>query len=421
MAMQPWFPAAKLGIFIHYGIYAVDGVAESWSLYDGSVPHETYMRQLDGFTASRYDPRAWADLFARAGAGYAVLTAKHHDGFALWDAPHSDLNAVRRTPAARDLLTPFVDAMRERDLRVGIYFSHADWNHPDYATVDNEHDPRRPWNKYANPPAGQQDLGRWERFRTHYHAQVLDLVTRYRPDLLWFDGEWERSDAQWGAGELGDSILRLSPRTVANGRLRTHADYATPEQAVPFTAPEGPWELCLTVNDSWGYQGRDQNWKTQRQIVRYFAETVGLGGNLLLDVGPREDGTIPQEAVERLEGLGRWVAKHSAAVHDTVAGLSPGHFYGPTTLSADRRTINLICVDDPREQFAIRGLTNRIKRVTVLGSGRELAFRQDGGLDHVPGHTWIEAPTSADIDPAATVVSVELDGELDLYTGAGRA
>jgi len=420
MTMQPWFPAAKLGIFIHYGIYAVNGVTESWSLFDGSVSPEAYLKQLDGFTASRYDPRAWADLFVRAGAGYAVLTAKHHDGFALWDAPHSALNAVRRTPAARDLLAPFVDAMRERDLRVGIYFSHADWSHPDYATVANESEPQRPWNKFAYPPAGRQDLRRWQRFRTHYHAQVLDLVTRYRPDLMWFDGEWERSDTQWGARELGDSILRLAPQTVVNGRLRTHADYATPEQAVPFTAPEGPWELCLTVNDSWGYQGRDRNWKTHRQIVRYFAETIGLGGNLLLGVGPREDGTIPHEAVERLEGLGRWIAKHSAAIHGSVSGLPPGHFYGPTTLSADRRTIHLFCVDDPREHLALRGLTNRIKRVTVLGSGRELRFRKDVGLDHVPGHTWIAAPAGADIDPLATVLAVELDGELNLYAGAGR-
>jgi alpha-L-fucosidase len=420
MAMQPWFPAAKLGIFIHYGIYAVDGVPESWSLFDGSVPYETYMRQLDGFTASRYDPRAWADLFARAGAGYAVLTAKHHDGIALWDAPHSELTVVRRTPAARDLIAPYVDAMRERGLKVGIYFSHADWNHPDYATVDNECEPQRPWNKFAYPPAGQQDPRRWERFRSHYHAQVLDLVTRHRPDLMWFDGEWERSDPQWGAQELGDNILRLVPQTVINGRLRTHADYATPEQAVPFTPPEGPWELCLTINDSWGYQGGDRNWKTLRQIVRYFAETVGLGGNLLLDVGPCEDGTIPQQAVERLEGLGRWIADHSAAIHDTVAGLPPGHFYGPTTLSADRRTIHLICVDDPREHLAVRGLINKVKRVTVLGSGRELSFRQDGGLDHIPGHTWIEAPAAADVDSAAAVLSVELDDELDLYTGAGR-
>lgn len=422
MTMQPWFEDAKLGIFLHYGIYAVDGVAESWSFYTGEVSHEAYMRQLDGFTAAAYDPAAWADLFARAGADYAVLTAKHHDGVALWDAPHCDLTTVRRTPAARDLLAPYAEALRERGLKVGFYFSHLDWNHPDYATVRFRPELFLPGpeNPLTMPSAGAEDPERWARFRTQYHAQVLDLVTRYRPDLLWFDGEWERSDEQWGARELGDAILRLKPDTVVNGRLRTHADYATPEQAMPINAPGGPWELCLTVNDSWGYQGRDTNWKSVRQIVRYFTETIGLGGRLLLDIGPREDGTIPTEAVERLEGLGAWIAKHTAAVHGTVAGLPYGHHYGPSTLSADRRTLYLVCLDEPREQLAVRGLVSGVERVTVLGHEAELGFKATGGID-APGHLWIDAPARDLLDPHATVLAVELEGELELYRGAGRS
>src|SRR3954464_1511445 len=135
MPMQPWFRDAKLGIFVHYGIYAVDGVPESWSFYTGQVPHDHYMRQLDGFTAARYEPRAWARLFARAGATYAVLTARHHDGVALWDSAHGDLDVVRRTPAGRDLVGPYTEALREEGLKVGLYYSHSDWNHPDYAST----------------------------------------------------------------------------------------------------------------------------------------------------------------------------------------------------------------------------------------------------------------------------------------------
>lgn len=420
MTMQPWFPEAKLGIFVHYGIYAVDGVPESWSMYNGQVSREAYLKQLDGFTASAYDPRAWADLFVRAGAGYAVLTAKHHDGVALWQAPHSGFNVAEHTPARRDLLTPYAEAMRERGLKVGLYFSHPDWTDPDYATVGNDHLPTRKWNKFSHAPTGEEAPERWERFRARYHDQVADLVTRYRPDLLWFDGEWERSDEQWGARQLGERILALNPETVINARLRTHADYATPEQAMPFTAPDGPWELCLTVNDSWGFQHQDSNWKSVRQIVRYFTETIGLGGNLLLDVGPREDGSIPAEAVERLEALGAWIAKHADAVHGTTAGLPLGHHYGPSTLSADRRTIYLVCYDAPREQFALRGLRTPIKRVSVLGRGTELGHRVIGGLGENPGHQWIDAPATADLDEHATVLAVELDGELDLYTGQGH-
>jgi alpha-L-fucosidase len=421
MVMQPWFPEAKLGIFLHWGAYAVNGVPESWSMFDGSVSREDYLGQLDRFTAGAYRPQEWAALFARAGAGYAVLTAKHHDGIALWDAPHSVYNTVKSAPAGRDLLAPYAQALREHGIKVGFYFSHADWTHPDYPTVGNEQRPDSPFNAYSYPPAGQEDPERWQRFRAQYHEQVLDLVARYRPDLLWFDGEWERSDAQWGARELGDRILEAAPGTLINGRLRTHADYATPEQALPFAAPDGPWELCLTVNDSWGYQGADENWKSVRQLVRFFAETIGMGGNLLLDVGPREDGTIPEEAAARLEGLGTWIAKHDAAVHGTGAGLPAGHFYGPSTLSADRRTLYLICVEDPREQIALRGLKNAVKRVSVVGDGTELAVLARHGFGEVPGHLWIEAPAAARLDPAATVIAVELEGELELYSGAGRA
>ncbi|MFE5244653.1 MULTISPECIES: alpha-L-fucosidase [unclassified Streptomyces] len=423
MPMQPWFPDAKLGIFIHYGIYAVDGVPESWAFYTGQVPHERYMRQLDGFTASRYDPGAWADLFVRAGARYAVLTARHHDGVALWDTAHGDLDVVRRTPAGRDLVAGYADALRERGLKVGLYYSHSDWNHPDYASVVHPEPPTEDvaTHPLVTPEDGVADPEAWARFVAYRDAQVGELVSRYRPDLLWFDGEWERSEEQWGMGELARQIIAGNPETVLNARMLSHGDYATPEQGVPLLPPDGPWELCLTVNNSWGYQHHDHDQKSVRRLVRYFAETIGAGGNLLLAVGPREDGTIPAEQAERLEGLGAWIAKHSAAVYGTGAGLPAGHHYGPSTLSADRRTLHLVCFDTPRESVSLRGLRNKVRRVSVLGTGTELAHRFTGGLGDVPGVLWIDAPSGTDLDEQATVLSVELDGELDLYRGSGRS
>jgi alpha-L-fucosidase len=130
--MQPWFADAKLGIFVHWGIYAVNGIPESWSFYNGEISYENYMKQLDGFTASAYDAGEWARLFKAAGARYAVLTSKHHDGVALWETAENDLNVVKRTPAGRDLLAPYAQAMRDAGLKVGLYFSHLDWSHPDY-------------------------------------------------------------------------------------------------------------------------------------------------------------------------------------------------------------------------------------------------------------------------------------------------
>ncbi|WP_327111860.1 alpha-L-fucosidase [Streptomyces sp. NBC_01341] len=422
MAMQKWFGEARLGIFVHWGIYAVDGVAESWAFYDGTVTHEQYMNQLHGFTASRYDPHAWAELFARAGAGYAVLTAKHHDGVALFDTRHSDLSVVRRTPAGRDLVAGYADALRERGLKVGLYFSHSDWSHPDYATVRHPAPQEVPVNdsRFSTPPEGREDPARWDRYLDFRAAQVREVAELFRPDLLWFDGEWERSEEQWQMDALARDVVSLLPETVLNARLTGHGDYATPEQGLPVEPPEGPWELCLTVNDSWGHQHTDDNHKSVGQLVRCFTETIGMGGNLLLAVGPREDGTIPQAQADRLLGLGTWITRHAEAVHGTVAGLPPGHHYGPSTLSADGRTLYLVCFGTPHETVSVRGLSTPVKRVTVLGNGDVLAHRVTGGLGHVPGVLWIDAPTGGQVDPHATVLAVELDADLDVYRGRGR-
>lgn len=162
------------------------------------------------------------------------------------------------------------------------------------------------------------------------------------------------------------------------------------------------------------------NHKTVGQIVRYFAQTIGMGGNLLLGVGPRADGTIVAEQARRLEGLGDWIGRHAEAVHGSVAGLPPGHHYGPSTLSSDRRTLHLVCFDPPIETVCVRGLRNAVLRISVLGTGTELAHRRTGGLHDVPGDLWIDAPAAADVAPHGTVLSLELDGELELYTGRGR-
>lgn len=413
--MQPWFTDGKLGIFLHWGIYSVDGVAESWSFFNGQVPYDTYMAQLDGFDAQKWDPDAWADLFVEAGAAYAVLTAKHHDGVALWDTQAGDLSVVKRTPAARDLITPYVDALRRRGLKVGLYYSHLDWSHPDYATVRPDgQDPDDRGNPYAMPAVGEESPERWDAFLAFHRAQVRELLGLFQPDLLWFDGEWERSPEQWGMAELAELIAELSPHTVVNGRLTGHGDYATPEQGVPVEPPKGPWELCLTVNDSWGYQPQDDHHKSPRQLVRVFAETVGGGGNLLLAVGPKADGTIPPEQAERLEALGEWIAGHRPAVRDTGRGLPHGHFYGPSTLSADRRTLYLFLFDRPNEYVVLRGVRNAVRSARVLGTGTDVRHERVGGLGEVPGWEYLYVHDDQ-LDPLCTVVALELDGELDLY------
>ncbi|MEU6735768.1 alpha-L-fucosidase [Streptomyces physcomitrii] len=422
MTRQDWFTDAKLGVFLHWGVYAVDGVPESWAFFDGVVPRERYLAQLDGFTASAYDPDAWADLFRRAGARYTVLTARHHDGIALWDSAAGGLDVVRHSPAGRDLLAPYARAMREHGLKVGLYYSLSDWNHPDYASARHPRPPHPELvdSPYVTPPEGREDPEAWARYLAYRDRQVDELLDGYAPDLLWFDGEWERSEEQWAVAALAARIRAHSPRTVCNARLLGHGDYATPEQGLPMRAPETPWELCLTLNDSWGYRPSDRNHKTPGMLVRCFAETVGMGGNLLLGVGPREDGSIPEEAAAPLEGLGAWVRRHAAAVYGTTGGLLPGHHYGPSTLSADRRTLYLVCFDPPAETVSVRGLRTPVRRVSVLGTGTPLGHRVTGGLHEVPGVLWIDAPAPEDLAAHGTVLAVELDGELEVYEGQGR-
>ena len=219
--------------------------------------------------------------------------------------------------------------------------------------------------------------------------------------------------------ELREEILSRKPDTVLNSRMCGYGDYATPEQGVPIEPPPGPWELCLTINDSWGWQAHDNNQKSVRQLIQIFAETIGAGGNLLLDAGPREDGTITPEQADRLRGLGGWISRHAGAVYGTGRGLPPGHFYGASTLSADRRTLYLIAFDRPAEYVAIRGLTSKIRRATAVGTGAELPVQAAGGMGEVPGITYISVPDTA-LDDYATVIALELDGELALYRGSGR-
>jgi alpha-L-fucosidase len=217
--MQPWFEDAKLGIFVHWGIYAVDGVQESWSFYDDIVPHDRYMSQLDRFTAARYDPRDWARLFARAGARYAVLTSRHPDGVALWDTAYGELNV------GRDLIAGYAEALREQGLKVGLSYSHSDWNHPDYASTRKPGRPPEPEdNRYSEVAAEFEDLQAWERFLAYRDGQIRELTRRCRPDLMWFDGDWDRSEEQWRIPALAALIRSEVPDVVFNARMLSEGD-----------------------------------------------------------------------------------------------------------------------------------------------------------------------------------------------------
>ncbi|WP_430107942.1 alpha-L-fucosidase [Paenibacillus sp. B1-33] len=422
--VQPWFEKAKLGIFIHYGIYAVDGISESWSFYNGRVSYEDYMKQLDGFTASKFDAEKWADLFEKSGAKYAVLTTKHHDGVALWDTQYSDLNVVKKTPAKRDLIKEYAKALTDRGIKLGMYYSLIDWSHPDYASVyegGKVPEDLSKVNRFCSPTDGIQDEEAWQRFLEFNNNQLRELLTNYgKVDLLWFDGDWERSAEQWNLPAFKDYLLSFNPELIINSRLQGHGDYKTPEQGLPITRPVGPWEFCTTINSSWGYQHDDDYYKTLNQIIRMFCDCITMGGNMLLDVGPMEDGTIPKRQEETLIGLGNWIRTHEEAIYETDEGIHTRYYLGGSTVSKDRQTLYLFVYDDPKESVCLKGLSNKIKKITVLHSGKELTYDIHGGVPwfNIPGTTWIHM-TPEDAHENVTVLKIELEGELDMYGGSG--
>jgi alpha-L-fucosidase len=406
-----WFADAKLGIFIHWGIYSVDGIDESWSFHNKKISFEDYMKQLKGFTASKYDPEKWATLIKESGARYAVLTAKHHDGVALWPTKQDHYNVVKNTPAKRDLLKPFYKALDKQGIKRGVYYSLIDWSYPDYPAFLKDS------NRYKIADAPE----RWKKFQQFNEAQIDEINESYKPDLWWFDGDWEHSAEEWQAKKIRQNILALKPSAIINGRLQGYGDYKTPEQNFPVTKPGYRWwELCMTINNNWGYHPDDTNWKTPFEIISIFADVVSNGGNLLLDIGPKADGTIPEEDVYVLKELGKWNAKNGEAIFNTIAGLPQGHFYGATTLSKDSTVLYLFLPDQKAGNVMIKGLLNQIKDVQVLGTNQHLSSKIVGKISWspVPGLVFINVPDSLK-DPYMTVLKITLDGPVKLYRGKG--
>ncbi len=407
-----WFKDAKLGIFIHWGIYSVDGVDESWSFYNKKMSYAEYMKQLNGFTAKNYNPDAWAQLIKESGARYAVITTKHHDGIALWDTKANNMSVAKLTPAHRDVITPFFNAIRKVGIKAGAYFSILDWSHQDYPG----------FLKDSSRYQIKNDTMRWKRYQEFYQKQIQELSEKFNPDLFWFDGDWEHSAAEWQAKKVREMILKHNPNAIINGRLTGYGDYETPEQNFPITRPSmHPWELCMTSNNNWGYHPDDSAYKTPYQLITIFADVISNGGNLLFDIGPREDGWIPTEQVNLLKELGKWTNKYSNAIFNTVAGLPPGHYYGASTLSKDSSTLYLFVPAHNMGKIVIKGLYNKINSITVLGANQNLGHAIVGKISWspVPGLVYIDDIPSTATDEYMTVLEVKLDGPIKLYKGKG--
>ncbi|MBA4258328.1 MAG: alpha-L-fucosidase [Chitinophaga sp.] len=405
-----WFADAKLGIFIHAGIYAVDGIDESWSFHNKKISYANYMKQLNGFTLKKYNPSAWAELIHESGAKYAVITTKHHDGVAMYDTKMNELSSVKATPAKKDMIQPFFEELRKRNIKTGAYYSLIDWSHQDYPGFIKD----------STRYQVKNDYERWNRFRNFFQGQIKEIANQFNPDLWWFDGDWEHSAEEWESEKVRSMILTKNPKAIINGRLQGYGDYATPEQNFPVSRPKDNWwELCMTTNDNWGFH-HDNNWKTPYEVITIFVDAVANGGNLLLDMGPMEDGTIPAEQINVLKELGAWNKKNGEAIFNTIGGIPQGHYYGPSTLSKDSTSLYLFVHGKNSGQLMLKGLENQIKDITVLGSSIQPTHKIVGKISwsHVPGLVYINLPETS-LDKYVTVIKLTLDKPIKLYRGQG--
>ena len=440
--MQEWFKKAKLGIFIHWGIYAVDGITESWSFGTGQCSYDDYMKQLDGFTAAKYDPKKWAELFKKAGANYVVLTAKHHDGVALFDTQYTDLNVLKATPAGRDLIAPYCEALQEQGLKVGIYFTNTDWSDIDHMSVildmttkevlkirNEKYMYNERWREVGSYIQHDTDdienkahISKdeyekyWESFMTRYTGEIEELLTKYGDiDLLWFDVMLERQGYSWDSENVKKMINDINPKTVVNSRMGKYGDYETPECYIPLKSIEGPWELCTTFNESWGYQPNDKKYKTVKQLVRMLCECISKGGNMLISIGPDREGVIPVETEKLMLELGEWTHKYAEAIYPTNKGIGTEYFLGGSALTEDNKTLYLFVYDKPNEKIMLNGIRSKIKKITSLSSSAELSHVILGGAPwiNMPGCIWIDI-VDKDLDDICTVVKIEFEDELDI-------
>ncbi|WP_370896412.1 alpha-L-fucosidase [Chryseobacterium gossypii] len=360
-----WFRNAKLGIFIHWGIYSVDGISESWSFFNNYINYDHYMKQLGGFSASRYQPDYWAEIIKSSGARYTVITTRHHDGVSLWNsnAKHA-ITISKNALAKRDVLTPFISELKKAGLKTGLYYSLPDWSHPDY---DINTRTKKRYEIKSEPK-------RWQSYIHYYQAQLNELLSLYQPDLFWFDGDWEHTPEEWNTSGTKEILKKYNPGIIINSRLDQHGDYETPEQGIPVTPPKSKyWELCYTINDSWGYQPFDSNYKTPNMIIRTLADVISMGGNLLLDIGPKADGTIPAEQAEVLKALGRWISKNSGAVYGTRQGLPFENYKGKSAISENKKSVFLY-LDHAKDFDKIYGLSTRPLSAKIVGEDTQVSF-----------------------------------------------
>lgn len=395
-----WFNGQRFGMFIHWGLYSIASKGE-WYRYHEDVPADEYHALADEFNPRFYRPGEWARLARNAGMRYMVLTAKHHDGYCLFDSRYTDFTSVK-TAAKRDFVREYADACRAEGLGVGLYFSCKDWDFPGY---------------FRGPDADPEGFGKMVE---HFHNQTLELMSNYgRIDILFYDcsddanfrGNWGDKTASevFGSKELNAKIRRLQPDIIINDRSGEKEDYGTPENTILNVLDDNGrmYETCMTMNSTWGYRENDHEWKSVSEIISQLVSCASLGCNYLLNLGPDRDGRIPQEAADRLYRVGMWLKANGEAIYGTDRVL-PNWWNGLSNgLVTTKGNHVYLCVKEwPADGVErIVNIKNRVLSAKMLVTGRELSVRRDGRRVIIEGLP-VNKP-----GPWINVVDLEVEGK----------
>jgi len=377
-----WWHEAKFGMFIHWGLYSVLGRHE-WVMEQEGIPVAEYEPLAKKFVPKPMPMRDWAKLAKRAGMKYMVMTTKHHEGFCLFNTKLTSYCAPKQG-AGRDLVKEYVESARAEGLRVGFYHSLMDWHHPDGARCEKDQAARR-------------------RFVDYIHGQISELLTQYgKIDILWYDVAWPLDAAGWESEKMNKMVFKLQPDIIVNNRNKLPGDFSTPEQRIE-AAKGAAWEACMTMNDSWGYQRADDAWKSPKTVVRNLATCARDGGNYLLNIGPRADGSIPEDSVRILTAVGKWMDRNGRTVYGAErCAVRSSHFAGFTRRG---NTLYMHVHFWPGETVALGGLRNKVLGARLAATGKPVRFQQEEWRVQFTG-----LPAAAPDDPT-TVLEIECDGE----------
>ncbi|HGJ66639.1 TPA: alpha-L-fucosidase [bacterium] len=391
-----WWREARFGMFIHWGLYAQIGRHE-WVMNRERIPMEQYEKYADTWKPKVRPAREWAALARSAGMKYMVMTTKHHEGFCLWDTKQTDYNAMKRGPG-RDLVAEYVEACREFGLKIGFYYSLMDWHHPDGAICAKDESARK-------------------RFIEFTDGCVRELCSNYgKIDILWYDVSWPLSSPELWESEKRNAMVReLQPDIIINNRSQLPEDFGTPEEHVTAEGKGRDWEACMTFNGSWGYFPTAIDWRPVREVISMLRTASAGQGNLLLNIGPAPDGSVPEEAYDRLLTVGRWLALNGEAVYGKVDRVEGVEWIPTGNWTRKGNTYYFWCHNWSPNELVIGGLKTKLICACLLADGKPLDFEQTENQLIIKGLPEKCPDKLANV----AIIKMEFDGEVKQALGAG--